>query len=254
MPVLINTKKLPPASKRKRLLHAFYLAQPFLQFFALMAVLFVLGRCSPLSPSTDRSVVRSFSDNGVKATEQSLTQAEELDINNSLQDISDLSSIAVISQSQFADLTAESVHADQGADEARVKQVFGRRGPRAHLLVLPLLSSEYDKFFREGSARADLAQRLGQLDGQVRKLYFSELNRAANKNAKVVLVVADAAMQKIGNIRSLPIQAKVRLGFPKEDRAYIQLSRQNQQPLEERDAALIHAVLAQQPKLAVVLE
>ena len=38
-------KKAPRTSRKKAWLHAFYLVQPFMQFFALMAIILFLARC-----------------------------------------------------------------------------------------------------------------------------------------------------------------------------------------------------------------
>jgi hypothetical protein len=47
---------------KKKFLHHFWLFQPILQFLTLLAVLVILSRCSPLSPSTSKNALDKATD------------------------------------------------------------------------------------------------------------------------------------------------------------------------------------------------
>src|SRR4051812_19739599 len=99
MPAQHQRKKPPITSQRKQMIYAIHLAQPFLQFFALMAVLFFLSRCSPLSSSSDKSPKKSASDNSALATPSDA--ALEEDIKKAEREIGDAQELALVTKSNF---------------------------------------------------------------------------------------------------------------------------------------------------------
>lgn len=254
MPARKNSKKPPAAPRKKRALHALYMAQPLLQFFALMAVLFVLGRCSPLSSSTEKSALKKTSDNGVVATptEQGLSQAQEEDIRKSLRDLNDAEELSVVSEKEFSQSSRESLHGNRPADPDRVKFVFQSR--RGRLLVLPL-SPEEKLAFTQGSVRIDLAQRLlPTMNADTQKLYFGLLQRQAKRlQGRVFLLLPHELAQAPDAVTSLPLRAKVQLGFVADDKAYLRASRLDEE-LDDSQQELIRSNLERASALAVVLE
>jgi hypothetical protein len=260
MPARNRSKKPPAAPKRKRMLHALYMAQPFLQFFALMAVFFVLGRCSPLSPSSDKSVLKNISD-GVKATpnESGENAALEQDIKKELREISDVGEMPVQSQSEYSAYIRESIHADKPADSGRVKHIFQQRSRElrrlTRMLVLPLSADEKAKLL-QGSVRIDLSQRLSSsMDPATQKLFFALLRDSGKRNTgKAILVLSDEASDSPEAVASIPLHHKVRLAvLSGDEKAYLQVSRVDDK-LDDLQQELIRSNLERSVELAVVLE
>lgn len=253
MPARKSSKKPPAAPRRKRVLHALYMAQPFLQFAALMAVLFVLGRCSPLASSTDKSALKKTSDNGVVATphsEQGQSQALEEDIRKSLRDMNEPEELELASEREFAAISRESLHGDRPADSDRVKFVFQSRRPR--LLVLPL-SAEEKAAFAQGALRLDLASRLSQMNAETQKLYFGLLHRQSKRlRARAVLLLPHEQMQGPDAVASLPVRHRFQLGFLSDDKAFLSVTRVDE--LDDSQQELIRSNFARATGLVVVLE
>ncbi len=252
MPARKHSKKPPAAPRKKRAMHALYMAQPLLQFFALMAVLLVLGRCSPLSSSTEKSALKKTSDNGVIATptEQGLNQAEEEDIRKSFRPLNEAEEIAVESEKEFAQGSRETLHGNRPADADRVKHVFQSR--RGRLLVLPL-SPEEQLAFKQGSVRIDLAKRLlPSMNAETQKLYFNLLQRQAKRlQGRIVLLLPHELAQAPDAVTSIPLRAKVELGFLADDKAFLRASHDQ---LDDLQQELIRSNLERASGLAVVLE
>lgn len=253
MPARKSSKKPPAAPRKKRVLHALYMAQPLLQFAALMAVLFVLGRCSPLASSTEKSALKKTSDNGVVATphtEQGQNQALEEDIRKSLRNLNEPDDLALASEKEFAQISRESLHGDRPADADRVRFVFQSRRPR--LLVLPL-SAEEIAAFAQGSLRLDLAKRLSQMNPEAQKLYFGLLQRQAKRlQAHAFLLLPHEQMQGPDAIASLPLRHRFQLGFVSDDKAFLSASRVDE--LDDSQQELIRSNFARATGLVVVLE
>ncbi len=256
-----RSKNPPAAKKSKRMLHALYMVQPFLQFAALMAVLFVLGRCSPLSPSSDKSRLKSISENGAIAvpTERGEDAATEEAIKQTIHDVSENEEMPVISQSAYAEYIALGLHADKPADAARVKQVFQQRNREirrlTRVLVLPLSAEEKARLV-QGSVRIDLSRRLSSsMDAGTQKLLFSLLrDQPKPLKGKVFLVLSDEAMGGPEAVTAIPMHTKLRLAvLPGEERAFLQLNRADAQ-LNELQQELIRSNLERSVELAVVLE
>ena len=258
-------KKNPPvAPRRKRALHAFYLAQPFLQFVALMAVLFTLGRCSPLASSTDKgSKLLSASSAANPHTAQAIQSAEDEDIKRELKDLRAADELDVISQSEFtAKVEANSLSTDKGADLNGVQSLFRARAQqglqrKVHLLVLRLSKEQREAFFQGGTARVNLSDALaGGMAPEVRRAYFGELHKLAHSDlsAKAYLVLADEDAAAPDAVNALPVVPKFQLAiFPSDDKAYLQVSR-SEQGLDDQQQKLIESNKDKALSLALVLE
>jgi|GEM_PF-5264408 len=248
-----RSKNPSAAKKRKRMLHAFYLAQPFLQFAALMVVLFVLGRCSPLSPSSDKSVLKNISD-GVKATptENGENAALEDAIKEANHELSDEPVMAAVSQTEYAAYVKESIHADKPANAARVKHIFQKRARElrrdTRALVIPLSADEKARLI-QGSVRIDLSKRLASsMDPATQKLFFSLL-RDRSLQGKPVLVLSDETMASPDAVKPIPLRTKVRLAVLRGDeKAFLQVSRADDK-LDDLQQELIRS-----GELVVILE
>jgi hypothetical protein len=258
-------KKNPPvARRRKRALHAFYLAQPFLQFVALMAVLFTLGRCSPLASSTDKgSKMLGASSVGSPHTALAIQSAEDEDIKRELKDLRGADELDVIGQSDFAKLESNSLEADKGADLNGVQGLFRARAAQGvhrnvRLLVLRISKEQREAFFQNGSTRVDLASALaGNMAPDVRRAYFTEVHKlaaASNLTAHAYLVLADEDAAAPDAVNALPVQPKFQLAiFPSDDKAYLQVSR-GELALDDQQQKLIESNKDKALSLAIVLE
>jgi hypothetical protein len=264
MPSRTRSKTPPAASRRKRLLHALYLAQPFLQIVALMVVLFALGRCSPLSPSSDRSALNKTSADGVVATrtEHGQTSAEDEDIKREMRDVSSLEEIPLLSQSDFSSrlLTPLALTPETGADIVGVQRIFRARSARvrgAHLLVIRLLREQREAFFRSGAVRVNLAEVLAShMTPEVRQAYFTELHKLSHGNltAKAYLELSDDDMSSPDAVAAIPVAAKIQLAiFPSDERAWLQIVRQEQR-LDDQQQKLIESNKDRAVSMALVLD
>ena len=257
-------KPLPPAaSRRKRILHAFYLAQPLFQFIALMAVLLILGRCSPLAPSTDRSINKS-SNNALStqpSSERGNNSASEEDITNILRDISRHDELALISQSDFSQrILPRSLQAERPADLEDVRNLFRQRARggfarNTRLLVLSLTTEQKENFFRSGSLRIALSDTM-RLTPEVRKYYFGELHKIPRSelSAKALLVMSDDEMASPESISAIPVPTKFQLGIdPTDEKAWFQVSRTDSQ-IDEQQQKLIESAKSRSISMVLVLE
>ncbi len=243
------------------MLHALNMAQPFIQFFALMLVLFVLGRCSPLSPSSEKSRLKGISENGVSATptETGESLALEEDIKKSLRDVSEEEEMAVFSQSEYSAYIAHGLHANKPADLGHVKLLLQQRAREirrsTRVLVIPL-SAEEKAALVQGSLRIDLAKRLSAtMDPATQNFLFSQLNDHPKRlHAKAILVLSDEAMNSPEAVASIPLHTKLRLAvLPGEERAFLQIFR-IEEKLNDPQQELIRSNLERSVELAVVLE
>lgn len=257
MPARNRSNNLPAAPKRKRMLHAVYLVQPFLQFFALMAVLFVLGRCSPLSPSKEIARMKSFSDNGVIATPAE--NGDSIAIEEHYKEISAHESMPIFSQASFREYVRESLFAHTRADQGRVKYIFQQRNREirrsTRVMSISLTPDERVRLV-QGSLRIDLSKRLAsQMDADTMKLFFSLL-RSPQKNlhGKAILVHSDQDAELSEAVSEIPLGTMIRVAIlPGDEKAYLQVSRIEQR-ISAAQQELITANLARAIDLAVVLE
>jgi len=254
MPSRSHSKNPPVAKRRKRFLYALNLAQPFLQFFALMAALLVLGRCSPLAPSNERSLNRSASD-GVIATHNPLNdiQAEELDIQRALKDApSEVEELTVISQPAFDSRVSESLNAEVPANLDKVRAVLNQHG---RVLTVSLSPAEFRQFRNEGSVRLKLAQILTpKMSPAGQKALFQELRPPSTIRAHAYLVLAPDAMRSSEDDDKLPITLRNTLGVLTDEKAFLQIGLEKRR-VDDSQQNLIKSLLdAPSAKLAIILE
>jgi hypothetical protein len=255
---------MPVAPRRKRLLHALYLAQPLLQFAALMAVLFVLGRCSPMSSSQDKSVNKATSSGlATPHSRPSDQNAEEQDIQKLLSDVANSEDLPLLSQSDFAKrVLPNSLLAEKGSDLPGIQALFARKAAQkdVRLLVARLLEDQRKAFFANGSVRLTLADTFGSnMAPDVRRAYFTELDKALRAHAimgRAFLVMADDAKSDGAfgpeQVTSIPVPVKLQLAVSTDNtKAWLQATRGN---VDESQQKLIESAKDKAVALALVLE
>ncbi|MGZ3652653.1 MAG: hypothetical protein ACXVB9_17060 [Bdellovibrionota bacterium] len=260
-----SSKKPPVASRRKRAIHALYLVQPLLQFAALMIVMFALARCSPLAPSTDKSVLKA-SANGLVSphSDQAQKGAEEEDIKREMKDLSSFDDLRLISQSDFAArVVPNSIEAEKGADLTGVQNVFRQRAKLlgtsrgVRLLIVRLLKDQKDSFFKTGSLRLNLADVLANsMAPDVRKAFFTELHKisANDLKAKAYLILSDDDMASPEAVTEVPLAGKFQMAIlPNDEKAWLQLSRTDLN-LDDQQQKLIESNKEKSIAMAIVLE
>jgi hypothetical protein len=256
-----KAKRAPKASRPKLWVHTFYLLQPFVQFFALIAMMLILARCSPLAPSTDR--VGALNTNPpIDNSEQAAAAALEQEIQASLSEIN-TTQLEVIPESEMNKISADAPHVDVAMRELDVKGVFptmGKKRKNRKVMLLPLTADSQEALFRDGHVRIQLSDRLkSQTKDKALRLLLQNLNSSiANKEigAAAYLVMSDATMQRVnGAFDSLNLSLKVSLSIPAEDRAYLEIQREEDDPAHAQDnAALLAAALDEHGQLAILLE
>lgn len=256
-----KAKRAPKASRPKIWVHTFYLLQPFVQFFALIAVMLILARCSPLAPSTDR--VGALNANPpIDNSEQAAAAALEQEIQASLSEIN-TTQLEVIPESEMNKISVDAPHVDAPMRELDVKGVFpvvGKKRKNRKVMLLPLAPESQEALFRDGRVRIYLSERLkSQTKEKALRMLLQNLNASiANKEigAAAYLVMPDATMQRVnGAFDSLALTLKVSLSIPAEDRAYLEIQREEDDPAHAQDnAALLAAALDEHGQLAILLE
>lgn len=253
-------KNPPRAPFAKRFWHTFYLVQPVLQFAALLSLLLVFGRCSPLNPSTDKVVPKPPSaSGGASGGDESFIRENQ--IVSSLQEIS-RDSLSVVSDDEFAAASEGAVETERATRESDMKSLLDRQEKKAKLrlaqagsplpiLKLSLTAEQQQQLWRDGSVRIALQDHLqATLDAGARRLVFRKLQGRMNSDDKLhgraylVLLGADDALQ------SMALDLKISFGALSDEQAYLELRRSEK---DAKDALLISASHNVR-KLAVVLE
>jgi hypothetical protein len=250
-------KKIPRAPFAKRARYTLYLVQPALQFAALILVMVFLSRCSPLAPSTDTlSPVKGAHSENVGANGNVEGTLREDLIINSLMEVSSDPVIA-IPEADFSELTQGALQSDQAASEAQVQRLLDLRSKKLRfagagqnlgpLVNIRFSSEQLQSLWREGKVRIDLADHLSGFDAKSRQLLFREFQAPTKKiGAKSYFVLDDDAAQN-AELRNLQLPLKISLGVISEDKAYLEISRDEQ-------IALPLSAINPFRKLAVVLE
>jgi hypothetical protein len=253
-------KKAPKTARKKAWLHAFYLMQPFMQFFALMAIILFLARCSPLSPSTDKGGAFQ-QQNAVSGTagDNSAALAEEQAIQASLKEISQ-PDLTLIPEKSL-DSTAVSLASNQSMDEQGVADAFDakklrKKGDASKTVLIQLSPSAHADLFRKGAVRVSLHQELKeQANASTRRVLFQNLGHALvdkELNATAHLVLPDAAMQQKKDFARIKLPVIISLGIVTDDKAYLEI-RVRETP-NDVDASLLEEALTEAKSLSILLE
>jgi hypothetical protein len=262
MPAKAKPSRAPKTTRRKVWVHSFYLLQPFVQFFALVAVLLIFTRCSPLAPSTNKgSALQSAAP--VVGGSSGLAEAEALE-QSFLANLKELSTseMEIISETDQETLASSAPHADVSISEPEVRSLFEKRNKRfsrhQRVLFLPLDHAQLEAFFVSNVIRVDLSERLkGHTKDKARKLLFRNLSESA-ENKKIGgtahLVLPDTTMQRVqGAFDDLKLSVKISLSVPGEDKAYLEI-RRVEETTSQDDAALLEAALKEAIQLSILLE
>ncbi|MGE3261787.1 MAG: hypothetical protein AB7K68_08425 [Bacteriovoracia bacterium] len=254
--------KAPKATLPKRFLHTFYLVQPVLQFMALVSLMLVLSRCSPLAPSTEKEI-------GPRAqpTRIGFGNNEELLRENAISGSMNLLSserLSIISESDFALTAAPALQAERNVREEEVKLRFNSRKKimggqtakkRAALFAVNLSVDQQQALWREGFVRIALNDYLqANFENNARKaLYNHLLAELKELRARSFAVISDDAATHNGaeEVKVLEMDLKISLGFPSEDKGYLEIRRGAE---DSASVAALTAAAQSTRKLAVVLE
>lgn len=267
MPAKAKAHRAPKTARKKVWVHAFYLLQPFLQFFALVAVLFIFARCSPLAPSTDKSALKSSGP--ITTDTSSLAEAaalEEAFLNN-LKELS-VSEMEVISETEIEANTRSAPHVDEPMDESGIRTLFEKRNKKgvaglkkpSQVLFLPLDQASQEAFFVNSVLRIDLSERIkGHTKEKARRLLFQHLQESAESKkigATALLVMPDATMERVnGAFADLKLSIKISISIPSDDKAYLEIRRVDEAASHTQDnAVLLEAALKEATQLSILLE
>lgn len=249
-----------PASKSKRLIHTFYLVQPVLQFFALVAILGYLNACSPLAPSTTKGG-NSEGPNQPAQSARAEAKAQEELVQSTLKEIGG-NTLDVVAESQFDQTHRDILVSDRPFEESDVKERMLRRSLRAlgegltvppKLLLIPLSAEQQTALWRDGHVRIDLEKALAS-GGKAKKALFEALkSELAQLNVDAVghLVIPDSAMREEFEELSLTLQISLAIVSP--DKAYLELHKVKEEG-QESQAPLLEAALRAARHFAVTLE
>lgn len=259
-------KKAPAAKTKKVWLHAFYLAQPIVQFLTLIAVLVVFTRCSPLASSTDRlPKLKTLEEvQGPNSAAAAEAAREESIVKNS-KEVSE-HDLTVVSETEFRQSSKSLLHADDNLDERQVQSleqerdqaraVPFRRTPK--ILVLPLGQEKLTELFREGKLRVNLSERLHRAQPRARQSLYKLLAKSLESgdlDANSHLVLSDAAMRRARtDFTALSVRLKLSFSQVDADEAYLEIRRVDEPTDSQDNAALLEAALRETRRLAIILE
>ncbi|MGZ3712215.1 MAG: hypothetical protein ACXVBE_10680 [Bdellovibrionota bacterium] len=264
MPALKKKTPTPKAPLGKRLVHTFYLVQPVLQFVALLSLLLVLSHCSPLNPSSEKTLPKPPMA-GAGGSGSGSGNEEFLKEDMIVSSLHELPSepLSVVSEDGFQAAAESSFQADQPVRETEVKSRLDRRNriqviggaKKIHkpLLAIALSADQQQALWRDGSTRVALTDYLqAAFELNARKLLFRELKDKRDElNAKAFLVVSDDAAPLNGaDPHELVMKLKVSLGVLSDEKAYLEVRRTD----DEAKTALLLSAAKGIRKLAVVLE
>lgn len=250
-----------PASKRKRLIHTFYLVQPVLQFFALVAILGYLNACSPLAPSTTKGANNEVPVAQPVQSVRAEAKAQEELVQSALKEFS-ANALEIVAESQFEQNHREVLVADRPFEESEVKERVLRRSLRAigeelsvppKLLVIAVSPEKQAALWRDGQVRIDL-EKVIAANGKAKKALFQALKtelEQLNVDAVGRLVIPDAAMREEFDDISLTLQFS--LAIVGEEKAVLELRRLKEEG-QESQAPLLDAALRAARHFAITLE
>jgi hypothetical protein len=255
-------KSRPRASKQKRLIHAFYLAQPVLQFMALIAMLGILSRCSPLSPSTDKVPQALLSNMSQAESSRAEAEAQEQLVQKNLKEVS-VNDLVIISDEEFESQTKNLLSSDSSFSEAELQDYLKRKRGGIHnplsgppkFLVIQLPADKQAALWRDGSVRLKISEAFPKAEGKALKLLARLLKEESDKlNLDAVghLVLPDAAMHD--EYKDISLQIRVSLAVIGEEKAVIELRRMSDEENREANATLLEPALRSARRLAITLE
>lgn len=252
-----SRKKAPRAGKTKRFLHAFYLVQPLLQFFALILMIGILGACSPLAPSTDKLPKPISTVLGGESSRADAEAQEQL-VQKNLKEIS-VNDLVILSDSKFESQTREALSGDSAFNEGELDELLKkrRRNPlrKGKLAVIQLSADKQSALWRDGTVRLSLADAFPKGEAKAKKMLARLLKEESDKlNLDAVghLVLPDAAMHD--EYSDISLQIRVSLAVLADDRAYIEIRRMTDEENRETNAALLEPAIRASRQLAITLE
>ena len=230
-----------------------------------MATVLFLARCSPLSPSTDKSSTLQANALGEQSSAQAELAAQEEAIQKSLKEVSQMD-LSVLEEPKLAAVEA-AIHSDKPFSEDEVmthfeskfaKSMVGK-AEKKNILLLKLSEEKTVAFFREGSLRIDLASELkNQGDESALRVLFQNLSLSlADKDLKgsLLLVVHQGALQQSKALGGLKLPVFISYGTPAENQAFMEIRiRPQSEEQKKLNATLLESALPLGSSLALLLE
>lgn len=266
----MSRKSPPPATLKKRLIHTFYLVQPVIQFFALVAIIGILSRCSPLAPSTDKTIGLK-SKNGtpeLETTENSQNIARESLIAQNLVEVGS-AQLEVISEENYEKNAKQSIAREKEIiEDSKLKSRLNNRigsnmrgeQKKKHFLSLRLNEDQTAQLIDDGLIRIDLAQSM-VLSDQGKKVYFNAMHDSLHAvgvkkiDAAGYMIFEDEAARDAHKDLSQSMQLKVFLSIIAENQAYLEIRVEAASAEARHDAiANLDEALQDSGHLAIVLE
>jgi hypothetical protein len=180
----------------KKALRTFYLVQPVLQFLLLAIAITLLTRCSPLSPSGDKSDLHSKDGSSISATERINSMLSADWIERSMKVLGDVD----VSTATEPEIAAQ-VAGTSGLRASVSRFVVGEPSASAQIAGTPsiqvkLTPEEFAKFLKDGKIRKNLADALAALkreDSSDALVHLRDHPELVNATAMLVLNDQNAA-------------------------------------------------------------
>lgn len=253
----VPTRPAPRAPRKKRFLHAFYLVQPVLQFFALVAAIGILSRCSPISPSTDKPQIPGIKTHETAQSPRADSQAQEELVQKAMKEIS-MGDLAIAGEGDFDRDHRDILNADQPFDDTDVRERAIRRAKHRLGETLTgskiLLVSLNDKIWKDGAVRINLSERL-RGDAKAKKALLQLLkseHEKLNLDAVGHLVLPDAAMRD--EYKDISVQFRISLSVIAEDRAFLEIRHVDDEEKRGRNLTALEPAIRAARLLAITLE
>lgn len=260
----------PRASTKKKIFYFFHLIQPVLQFIAIVALLGVFARCSPLAPTTTKSL-QDKNSNTLSQSNKVEDQIKSDLIASSLEEIS-LTKVEFLSTDDSQELLANSLNLSQVYTREQVSNFLHKyprtkKNPKIALLSLSLDELEQTHLFQNFTLQLNLQEKLQQslasdseaIDGVYKIL--QSLKNDQKLSAKVIVSLdKDILKANKTGLENLTARIKTKLALIQTEQlitdSYLDLSYiSTKNPIaQKRDAEALRSALDSAAVVSIVLE
>ncbi|MCO5142736.1 MAG: hypothetical protein M9962_06570 [Oligoflexia bacterium] len=267
-----HLKMAPKASFKKKVFYVFYLVQPVLQFIAIIALVGVFARCSPLASSTDKTLGDKKEVSQQDQTNKVEDQLKSDLIASSFEELSK-NKISFLDFDDGSELFSNSLNLSLAYSNEQVIKFLNAyeqtKRSNANIAILSITLDELEQahLFQGLPLQINLNEKINQAlsantesSSAVYKL-LSALKKKQKLKAKLVLIVdRDYLKANKPDLESITARIKTRLALLENDNqiadSYLELSYMlgNNPIAQKRDAEILHDALSSATSLSIVLE
>lgn len=201
--------------RTKKIWHHFWLIQPILQFLGLLGILFVLSRCSPLAPSTDKASAIATADRANIVDNNVTSNVEKKRQSELLSDASDIPSLEanVLKENDYNTIASQDISV---AAEDAINAAHSSTRKLKKLVEWHLESSQLELLASDGAAETtiDLSPFWRKLKAKDRDDLIQRLQDSINKQrlrAVPYVVTPQNVDKEISQVESITLEFKIKI-------------------------------------------